>query len=161
VSPPSPWLLLGLGVATFLAAAKAHGRQLRLERELAGYWEVSFRARNPAFVETLWRRERIAFWSLVALLAASSLAWRLLAPRPGWSVAGALLLHILAPLTAAFVVTGLLSTRRFLRARRAGAVTASLPPDWSSRAARGTAGWWALTLAMCAGLSWLAVCTAP
>jgi len=26
-------------VAAFLAAAKSHGRQVRLERELAGYWE--------------------------------------------------------------------------------------------------------------------------
>ncbi len=31
-------------VAAFLAAAKSHGRQVKLERELAGYWEVRFGA---------------------------------------------------------------------------------------------------------------------
>src|SRR5438045_8903489 len=98
-SGPDGWVL-GLGVATFLVAAKAHGRQLRIERELAGYWEVSFRARNPAFVEALWRRERIVYWSLAAVAAIASIALRLLSPWSGWSFLGALLLHILAPPTA-------------------------------------------------------------
>ena len=78
------WVVLVFGVATFLVAAKTHGRQLRLERELAGYWHVTFGAQNPAFVEALWRRERILYWGVAAALAACTIAFRLLAPRLGW-----------------------------------------------------------------------------
>ena len=153
------WLDVVLGATTFLAAAKAHGRQLRLERELAGYWHVTFGAQNPAFVEALWRRERILYWSVAAALVACTIAFRLLAPRCEWplqlaaasrrSILVALLLHVAAPLTAAFVVTGLLSVVRFVLAARAGSeATAARPDDWMSWALWGTAGWWALTLVM-------------
>jgi hypothetical protein len=164
VSAAARWLILGLGAATFLVAAKTHGRQLRLERELTGYWHVTFGAQNPAFVEALWRRERFLYWSVAAILAACTIAFRLLAPRFEWplplvatsggrSILVALLLHVVAPLTAAFVVTGLLSVVRFVLAARAGSeATAARPDDWMSGALWGTAGWWALTLVMCAGL---------
>jgi len=54
----------GLSVAVFLLAAKAHGRQIRLERELEGYHEVVFDGTNPPFVETLWREDRAVYWML-------------------------------------------------------------------------------------------------
>jgi hypothetical protein len=157
------WLVLGLGVATFLVAAKAHGRQLRLERELAGYWEVTFGAQNPAWVEALWRRERLLYWTLAAGLALATVAFRLLAPRFAWplpaaapggerSVIGAIVLHVAVPLIGAFVVTGLLSLARFALAPR-GSVPAAA---WWSAAAWGAAGWWALTIGMSIALVLLA-----
>jgi len=97
-------LALALGLATFLAAAKTHGRQLRLERELAGYWSVTFGGQNPPFVETLWRRERPIFWGLAAFLGMATGGDRAVAQRSGISWSGALLLHVVAPLSAAFFV---------------------------------------------------------
>src|SRR5438034_1265042 len=61
--------LLILSLVTFLASAKAHGRQLRLERELEGYQTVTFRAANPPWVESLWRAERYRFWGFTLALA--------------------------------------------------------------------------------------------
>src|SRR4051812_45278726 len=61
-------LLWVLSVALFVVAAKAHGRELRLEREAAGFHHVVFGGENPAFVQALWRRERVYFWGLTALL---------------------------------------------------------------------------------------------
>jgi len=52
-------------VAAFLAAAKSHGRQVRLERELAGYWEWTIWL--PAVV---WA-PIVAFVAFVALGVAS------------------------------------------------------------------------------------------
>jgi hypothetical protein len=159
------WLVFALGVATFLAAAKTHGRQVRLERELAGYWHVTFGAQNPPFVETLWRRERLLYWAIVVVVAFGTVGFRLLAPRFAWwlpiegapsgrSFIGAVFLHVLAPLTVAFVATGLLSLARFASAARAGmSVTGEHPQGWLSQAAWGSAGWWFLTIAMAAALS--------
>jgi hypothetical protein len=153
------WLVLGLGVATYLSAAKAHGRQLRIERELAGYWHVRFGGDNPAWVEALWSRERLAYWSLAAALAVATIVFRALAARFDWplplgsrSVAGGFVLHLVVPLSGAFVVTGLLSVARF--ALRAGSAAPS--EGWLSGAAWGSAGWWTLTLAMGAALCLLA-----
>lgn len=63
------WLAALVGVPALLVAAKAHGRQVRLEREAAGYHSVEFGGSNPEFVERLWRRDRIRFWSIVPLVA--------------------------------------------------------------------------------------------
>lgn len=162
------WIVLALGAATFLAAAKAHGRQLRLERELAGFWHVTFGAQNPPFVEALWRRERLVYWSLAAIVAIASIGFRLLAPRFAWSlpvegtaagrsVIGALFFHALVPLIVAFVATGLLSLSRFVAAARSDGVSGGTrPQDWLPQAAWGSAGWWLLTLAMGAALFLLA-----
>jgi hypothetical protein len=122
-------LALALAPGAFLVAAKAHGRQLRLERELAGYAEVSFRARNPPWVEALWRRERRRFWAVGAILAAASIPLH----RP--SVTDAIVVHAALPFTCAFVVTGLLSVARTPRSRGIA-----------------TVGWWALTLGLCVAL---------
>ncbi|NUO51106.1 MAG: hypothetical protein HOV80_19795 [Polyangiaceae bacterium] len=158
----SPFIL-ALSVASFLAAAKAHGRQLRLERELAGHLHVTFGAPNAPFVEALWRRERLVFWSLAATLALGAIVFRLLAPRFAWelpvegaptgrSFVGVLFLHILGPLTIAFVVTGLISLGRLLVADRSAAAVAN-PQHWSSQAVWGSAGFWLLTFALCTALS--------
>src|SRR5438034_2845345 len=70
--------------AAFLAAAKSHGRQLRLERELAGYWEVRFGGTNPPFVAALWRRDRVRFWAITLPLGLAWLACRLAQPGSRW-----------------------------------------------------------------------------
>jgi hypothetical protein len=148
-------LVLGIGIGTFLAAAKAHGRQLRLERELAGYFEVVFSGRNPDFVENLWRRERWAFWSIAATVAAITLTLRVLGPKRGWalpferaareaSISGILLLHAVVPMVVAFTATGLSSFVRYLIAN---------DPPAEAAAVWGSAGWWLLTLAMVAAAS--------
>jgi hypothetical protein len=158
-------LVFALGVATFLAAAKTHGRQIRLERELVGYWHVTFGAQNPPFVEALWRRERLLFWTIAVIVALATVGFRLLAPRFAWSLPiegapsgrsfiGVVFLHVLAPLTVAFIATGLLSLARFAFAARAGMlVTGEHQQGWSSHAAWGSAGWWFLTFAMATALT--------
>ncbi len=60
-------------VAAFLAAAKSYGRQLRLEREVAGYWEVRFGGTNPPFV---------AAWWLVTLVLIAAVGWAVRGARP-------------------------------------------------------------------------------
>src|SRR5262245_176985 len=96
---------IAIGAVVFLVAAKLHGRQLRLERERAGYMHVTFgrRAQNPPFVVALWRRERFIFWPTAAVLA---IVLPLLVPLH-W-----VLSWILLPMTIAFVVGALLSARR-------------------------------------------------
>jgi hypothetical protein len=70
-------LLVLSGAALFLLAAKSHGRELRLEREAAGFSRIVFGAPdNPAFVEALWQRERMYFWTVSALLALGAVAMR-------------------------------------------------------------------------------------
>lgn len=78
------WLGATIGIAALLAAAKAHGRQVRLEREAAGYHSVEFGGTNPEFVERLWRRDRIRFWTFVPLAALLMGGAQLLARAP-WS----------------------------------------------------------------------------
>src|SRR5688500_4786889 len=134
------WILLALGAVTFLVAAKAHGRQLRLERELAGYWEFTFGGPNPPFIDALWHRERLLYWSTPGLVGLCTLGFRLLAPRFSWqlpaeggpaghSVIGVLFLHVVAPLTVAFIATGLLSLARFALALRANGAGDN-PQSW-------------------------------
>ena len=55
------WFLAAASLAAFLTAAKSHGRQVRLERELAGVWEVVFGGSNPPAVVAIWRTDRIIF----------------------------------------------------------------------------------------------------
>jgi hypothetical protein len=131
------WLTLVSSLAAFVAAAKTHGRQVRLERELAGYHEVHFGGSNPPFVEALWRRESVAFWSVSLVLAVAWLVFGTLSGRfKGWSLWVPALLW--AP-TLAFVATGLWSAARLGLAR----------------ASMGSLVWWSLT----AGLIAAAVAT--
>jgi hypothetical protein len=148
------WLHFGVGVATFLAAAKAHGRQLRLERELAGVWQVDFRAVQPEVVAAIWNRERRIYWSIAAGTALLAAAVRFAGPRLGWAwpegargFAGGLVAHVGVPMTIAFVITGALSVLRLLDAR--GSAPSA---EWLDAAAWGSVGWWAVALALCVAL---------
>lgn len=98
------WLGALLGVPALLAAAKAHGRQVRLEREAAGYHSVVFGGENPEFVERLWRRDRLRFWTFVPLAAIlfGSVAWTF---SSAWGLA-ALAALLWAPI-AGFFFAGL------------------------------------------------------
>lgn len=144
--------LLVLGVALVLAAAKAHGRQVRLERELAGYHEVDFTGSNPPFVEALWARDRRRFW--LAFLVLGSLGMAYLAPallrrpvQPDWWVSfGIVAAWVFA---GSFAVAGLSSLARFARAR-AQAPAERAP--WARAALRGSAAWWGLVAALGAGV---------
>ena len=71
-------------VAAFLAAAKSHGRQVRLERELAGYWEVRFgaalrRGTPPGrATDAAWLRRALAgsaAWWLVTFGLIAAAGW--------------------------------------------------------------------------------------
>jgi hypothetical protein len=147
-------------VGAFLLAAKAHGHQLRLERQLAGFWQVSFRAPNDPWVEALWQRERLAFWVVALVLAAAGLAYSLYGVRAGWpqllaregsrwSGWGLFLAVVAWPAIVAFAGTGIASFVRFL-ARRSDA-------DWMARAVWASVGWWAATLVIGLALLLLAI----
>lgn len=95
-----------------ILAAKAHGRQVRLEREHAGYHDVVFGGDNPAFVETLWRRDRVRFWASYPVflgLIAAPLAWR-------HGVGAHLLAALLLAGLGAFTLAGLRSRAELARA---------------------------------------------
>ncbi len=151
----------------FLASAKAHGRQLRLEREKAGYFEVVFGGKNPAFVEGLWKQERLLFWSLAGAVCAFALAYAVAARRFGWNVpfcSGASgpgasepppwwLLPLWAfvwPLCLAFILTGALSGWRLRIALSSGPAADSA---WLAAARLGSFGWWTLVATLAAGVA--------
>ena len=78
------WLSVLLLAAWILLAAKAHGRQVRLEREQQGVFHVEFGGRNPEAVERVWATDRRVFWPAFAALALGTLALAALA----WAVLG-------------------------------------------------------------------------
>jgi hypothetical protein len=125
-------------LALVLAAAKAHGRQLRLEREQAGHPEANFRGPNDPWVETLWRNDRIGFWTLCLALGAAGLFWSLAGPlwerfpiSLAWAFAGA------------FFVMGVQSLWRLADKDERG---------WESNAIGTSFLWWTL-VALLFGLS--------
>ncbi len=121
------WIELGLGVALLLLSAKAHGRQIRLERELEGYMEADFMGENPPWVEALWRKDRRRFWATfpVAAVVLSATGLLTLPPRSGsdpigYPVLGAILLAgILWALVATLASNGLQSAQRLRTALNA------------------------------------------
>lgn len=141
-------LIFLVAAALFVAAAKTHGRQVRLERELQGFDHVDFRRdhANPPWVEDVWRRDRVAYWSVAAgaaflfsvgALAAASSGWRL----PPWAT---LVLLPLLAMVAAFLFQALASLSRLQAARLAPPVAGAGPTarhgdlDWARAAERGT-----------------------
>jgi hypothetical protein len=126
-----PWFLAAAFVLLLLAAAKAHGRQVRLEREARGILAVDFRRDNDPWVEALWRRDRRVFWTAFPVLLLLALALAALL-RPDWPV---LLLLAAGAFAASFVVAGLASLARLVRG---GAGEAA----WRRAALRGSALWW-------------------
>lgn len=83
------WPRVTLVVASlllFLASVKNHGRLVRLKRQLAGHWQVSLACDNHPWVEALWQRDRMSYWSIALGLAALGLVYTVLArraPPPG------------------------------------------------------------------------------
>ncbi|MFO1535275.1 MAG: hypothetical protein ABR586_06380 [Thermoplasmatota archaeon] len=132
-----------VAVALVLAAAKAHGRQLRLERTQAGYPDADFRGANAAWVEALWRQDRVRFWSLFAALApltvvaAYVVQW---SPVPFWVRAALVLAWAMA---ACFTAMGVWSLWRLAERDSAG---------WRSHAIGSSFLWWTL-VALLSGLS--------
>lgn len=124
-----------------LAAAKAHGRQLRLERVQAGHPHADFRGGNHPWVEALWRRDRVRFWTLFAVLAPLLVAVATLARPLSPATVGAAALAMAWALAACFCATGLASLAR--QRARAGDLAASL-------------AWWLAVAALFAASAWLA-----
>jgi hypothetical protein len=146
------WLVLVSSIAGFVVAAKAHGRQLRLERELAGTWEVHFGGQNPPFVEALWHRERVWFWTVTLALGVSALLYVAIASRTTWPrpLGGGWWSVVLPPVLwaplAAFVACGLASLVRLYRA----VPNATPSQEWLGAAWSGSVVWWAITFAVVA-----------
>lgn len=140
--PVPLWLTLAALAAWTLAAAKAHGRQVRIEREQQGIFHVDFGGQNPASVERIWREDRRVFWPAFALLALLLAGVALLGGDP---LRAAVALP--AAFAAAFMAAGAASWIRMAR-RRQG------PLPWRRRAWLGSVGWWSLALASAALALW-------
>jgi hypothetical protein len=132
-------MLLAGSVALFLAAAKAHGRELRLEREAAGVMHVVFGGQNPPVVEAIWSAERWRFWIATPLLAAALAA--LLVARHAGTGRIAMAALTWAP-AISFTALGVLSFVRAGGLARGGAV--------------GSAGWWSVVVVLAAATAALA-----
>ena len=140
--PGGPWTL---GVAILLlvvAGAKAHGRQVRLERERIGVHEVQFGKANDPRVEAIWRRDRRGFWALFAVLVAA--AWALVVAGIRVAGSGAMasagLLLALA-FALCFVVLGAASLARLVPTRDRDDAA------WKRRALIESLYWWLLVAA--------------
>lgn len=127
------FLLILVSVVLFVIAAKAHGRELRLEREANGVTHVVFGGQNPPAVEAIWSAERRRFWVLAPVLAgALALVLRRFGGGAGLMALGAL---AWAPVIA-FIALGLASAARTGVSAR-GHLTGSI-------------GWWTFVLALSA-----------
>ena len=124
------WLLLGMAlVAWILLAAKAHGRQVRLEREAKGVFAVDFGGTNPPEVEAIWKRDRRIFWPTLVVLSSVLVGAGLWLDDLELMVAG-----VPMAFASSFVVAGLASWSRL-----GGS-------DWRSF------GWWTLVAAAALGV---------
>ena len=138
--------LILASIALFFASSKAHGRQLRLEREFEGHYSVQFGGNNHPWVEALWRAERWRFWSLLAaceiIMFVFSIrhpfSWKLLLIAIGWIP------------SFAFSFTGGLSLLRLTKAiiarTRSSTAHINLRPDWAVSAIITSSLWWILVL---------------
>lgn len=116
-------------LATFILAAKAHGRELRLERQAAGILRIVFGGDNPPFVDALWAAERLRFWIATPMLSLLLAVALVIAGASRSTIAFASLLW--AP-AMVFMVLGLSSI-----ARAGGLARAEL---------YGSIGWWSLVI---------------
>jgi len=164
------WIELGLGVVLLFLSAKAHGRQIRLERELEGYMEVDFMKENPPWVEALWRKDRRRFWPtfVVAFVVLTAAGLPILPTRFGAEPLGnpilgtVLLTGFLWPLVVAFVSNGIQSAFRLRTAlvQKTAARTRRTRADgergpWLRAAVRGTFGYWGLIAGLSAITAWV------
>jgi hypothetical protein len=132
-------LLVLISLATFLLAAKSHGRQVRLERERAGFHSVVFGGHNPDFVEALWKRDRWRYWPTFFAVAALVLGLR--ARGIGLEGTGLTVWALwFFPFAAAFTVAGLWSLVDFARSR-------AVDPAFTDAALRQSALLWPAVLA--------------
>jgi hypothetical protein len=150
VEPIPLGLVAASTLAWFLTSAKTHGREIRLERELQGIDEVDFRRSTPnhPWVEELWRRDRIGYWTRAT--AAFVLIGAMLVYLLGswWWM---LLAWILA-MSLAFTGQAVASARRRKDATEAGPPPAPIGPStrfhdqaWLGGARSGTRRWMLLT----------------
>lgn len=158
--PLSFWLAVAGHVGWFLLAAKIHGRSIRVERELRGHVIVSFGrdAQNHPWVEALWRKDRIRFWSTVATLAPIVFASVAIGETLGWPspfrgipvIAAASAAAVFWSMTAAFLANALASSVRFSRDVRDASLPGPEPDrdDWIRRLAQGTRFYWAAAVAV-------------
>jgi hypothetical protein len=157
------WIELGLSVVLLLLAAKAHGRQIRLERELGGYMEVDFMRENPPWVEALWRKDRRGFWAtfpaaiaVLALLGVLTLPPRFGTEPLGNPTLGAILIAgFLWPLVVAFTANGIQSALRLRTALNQGTpngprrtLVQTERGPWLRAAVRGTVANWGFDAAL-------------
>jgi len=135
-------------ILAFLSAAKSHGRQHRLERELEGHWKVSFTSENHPWVERFWFRQRVLYWSIASVTAILMIALRnrfLFDKGKGqWILFG--LFTIGASMIVAFVATGLLSWARI--ASKLFRNPVAVNSGWLENLHLISFGWWLLTASL-------------
>lgn len=139
VLPGGIWTLAAATAALILVSAKAHGRQVRVEREQQGHWKVDFRASdNPAFVLDLWRKDRIVFWTVFASGCIAAAGWSLAGDGvAGLGRAGSALVWLGWAFAASFCFAGLLSLNRLLHRDQGDA-------RWPRKVRWASVGWWTL-----------------
>ena len=149
------WLLL---VITFLISAKTHGRQHRLERELHGYWKVSFVSENDPWIEKFWLQQRILYWSIAAVTAGffvtqfikkkrlsnDSPHRNFFVPHAAKNPFAFLIFAVGVSMIFAFVLTGVVSAFRMILEFKKGVDVPG--EDWLYGAIWGSAGFWLLNL---------------
>ena|SRR3990172_12036586 len=153
------WVVLVLSVITFLIAAKSHGRQLRLERELAGYEHVTFGGVNPPFVEELWHKDRVEYWRTFAVFMTLAIfyvmaakKWNILLPYSGenpqdggWQF---VLLVVPWIFVLTFTIVGMTSLIRLIHMFNQSESAFGPGTVWRQQALWGSAGWWSAVLAL-------------
>jgi hypothetical protein len=144
---PRTLVVVGLSVVAFVLAAKAHGRQLRLERELEGYHHVVFGGSNPPFVDALWRADRVRYWSTAGVLALAVLGLFALARVQGWGwpflgggTGSVVWLVVWGAPVVSFLTCGVWSLTRFHHAVSAK-LEGTVDAEWVQDSLQGSA-WW-------------------
>ena len=128
-------------VGSILSAAKLHGRQIRLEREQRGYFNVFFGGENEPYIVELWRKDarllKAVTFAGIGLAVVATCFYRslgLLFFGSGYAFIGG------------FLVSTLASTRRLFHDLK---MPHSSPPEdekWVSLAE--TIAWWTLTFVL-------------